>query len=283
MYLKTGDRAKATAQLQSILLDDPANPAAQFELGELAYEQDQLELAADSFHRTLLLRPDFEQAYYDLAQTQLAMDQPDMALATIATARKKFPDHYAGELLCALADAQLKKYDDAIAHFTTAEMLAKTSEPGRLNEQFYYEIGATYEAKGDIAQAEKFLQKSIAIAPGFADAQNYLGYMWADHGTNLPEAHRLIDLAVKTEPNDPAYLDSQAWVLFKLKQPAKALPVMLKAIELNGVPDAVMLDHLGEIYRALGRFAQARDAWQRSLAVEPNDSIRKKLDSTPTH
>jgi tetratricopeptide (TPR) repeat protein len=281
LYLKTGDQARAMEQLQAILRDDPANPAANFELGELAYDQDRLEMAADFFHKTLLLRPDFEQAYYDLAQTQLAMDQPDEALATLAEARKKYPDRYSSELLCALADARLKSFDAAIAHFTTAEILAKSGEPDRLNEQFYYEVGATYEAKGDIAQAEKYLQKSLALAPDFADAQNYLGYMWADRGTNLVEARRLIEMAVKTAPNNPAYLDSLAWVLFKLKQPDKALPPMLKAIGLNGRPDPLMLDHLGEIYLALGRRADARDAWQRSLAAEPSEAVRKKLDSTP--
>ena len=88
-------------------------------------------------------------------------------------------------------------------------------------------------------------------------------------------------MAVKTTTDNPAYLDSLAWVLFKLKLPDKALPPMLKAIELNGQPDAIMLDHLGEIYLALGRPAQARDAWRRSLAVEPDKAIQKKLDSTP--
>jgi tetratricopeptide (TPR) repeat protein len=281
LYLKTGDQARAMEQLQAILREDPANPAANFELGELAYDQDRLEMAADYFHKTLLLRPDFEQTYYDLAQTQLAMDRPDQALATLADARKKYPNRYTSELLCALADAQLKSFDAAIAHFTSAEILAKAGEPDRLNEQFYYEVGATYEAKGDIPQAEKYLQKSLALAPGFADAQNYLGYMWADRGTNLTEARRLIEMAVKTAPDNPAYLDSLAWVLFKLKEPGKALPPMLKAIALNGRPDALMLDHLGEIYLALGRRADARDAWQRSLAAEPSDTVRKKLDSTP--
>jgi tetratricopeptide (TPR) repeat protein len=281
LYLKAGDHARAMKQLQAILRDDPANPAANFELGELAYDQDQLEKAADFFHKTILLRPDFEQAYYDLAQTQMALDQPLNALATLADARKKYPDRYAGELLGGLANARLKRFDEAVASFTTAEIIAKATEPERLNEQFYYEVGATYEEKGDVASAEKYLRKSLALAPGFADAQNYLGYMWADRGTNLPEARRLIELAVKTAPDNPAYLDSLAWVLFKLKEPANALPPMLKAVELNGRPDAVMLDHLGEIYRALGRSAQARDAWQKSLAVESSDAVRKKLDSTP--
>jgi tetratricopeptide (TPR) repeat protein len=281
LYIRLGDYKRAMEQLQAILHDDPANATANFQLGALAYESGQPAVAAEYFHKTLLLRPEFEQAYYDLAQAQLVLDQPGEALATLATARKSYPHRFSGELLSALACGRLKRFDEAIAHFTTAEVLAKAGDPGRLNGQFYYELGATYEAKGDLPAAQKYLRKALSLAPDFAEALNFLGYMWADQGAHLAEARRLIERALKTSPDNPAYLDSQAWVLFKLKEPGKALPPMLRALELNGRPDAVMLDHLGDIYRALGRIPEARDAWQRALAAAPDDAIRKKLDSTP--
>jgi len=50
---------------------------------------------------------------------------------------------------------------------------------------------------------------------------NYLGYMWAERGVNLPKARELIEKAVKLEPKNAAYLDSLAWVIYKLDQPRK--------------------------------------------------------------
>ena len=60
---------------------------------------------------------------------------------------------------------------------------------------------------------------------------------------------------------------------------------VLKSIELNDEPDATLYDHLGDIYSALHEPRKAREAWEKSLAIEPNehkDEIRKKLDASPS-
>ena len=46
-------------------------------------------------------------------------------------------------------------------------------------------------------------------------------------------------------------------------------------------PDATLLDHLGDIYAALGRLAEAREAWRKSLEVEANPEVEKKLHAQP--
>ena len=91
------------------------------------------------------------------------------------------------------------------------------------------------------------------------------------------EAREMIEKAVNLEPTNSAYLDSLGWVLFKLDQPAEALPHILKAIEHNDEPDATLYDHLGDIYAALKKTEKAREAWQKALAIEPSEVIEKKL------
>ena len=108
---------------------------------------------------------------------------------------------------------------------------------------------------------------------------NYLGYMWAEHAMKLDQARELIEKAVKAEPKNTAFLDSMAWVLFKLKQPKEALPYALKAAELSEQPDATVYDHIGDIYAALKELDKAREAWRKSLSVEKNEEISKKLES----
>ena len=36
--------------------------------------------------------------------------------------------------------------------------------------------------------------------------------------------------------------------------------------------------HLGDIYAALNQPDKARDAWQKSLKVEPNEQVKEKMD-----
>ena len=87
--------------------------------------------------------------------------------------------------------------------------------------------------------------------------------------------------ALKQEPENAAFLDSMAWVLFRLKQPKEALEFQLQALKHQKEPDATLHDHLGDIYLALKEPQKARDQWEKALSIEPSDEISKKLKATP--
>ena len=91
----------------------------------------------------------------------------------------------------------------------------------------------------------------------------------------------MIEKAVKQEPENAAFLDSMAWVLFKLNQPKQALEFQLKALKFQKEPDATLHDHLGDIYAVLKQTDQARAQWELSLSIEPSDAIQKKLKAAP--
>jgi tetratricopeptide (TPR) repeat protein len=281
IYLRGNDHQRAVEQLEGLVKNDPTNPQAYYFLGSIAMEDRKWAEAIEQFNKTLLLNPGFEQAYYDLASAQMSSGKTSDALSTIEKARKKFPQNFVIEFMTGLLMSRQKAYDEAIRHYTAAEVIAKATEPRRLNQAFYFQIGAAYERKGEIAEAEKYFEKCLELAPDFAEAMNYLGYMWAEHDMHLDRARELIEKAIKLEPKNAAYLDSLGWVLFRLHQPTQALDYVLKAVELSDEPDATVQDHLGDIYSALNQMDKARDAWKKSLALEENDKIRKKLEPGP--
>ena len=279
IYLRGSDHKRATEQLQAILRDDPTNPQAHYYLGRLLLEDKKPADAADHLSKAVLLSPGLESGYYFLALAQVDLDKASEALATLDKARQRFSQSFALEFYTSLAFSREKSYPEALRHLVAAEVIAKATDPSQLNEGFYFQLGATYERSGDLAQAEQYFEKCLKLAPEFAEALNYLGYMWAEHGTNLSRARELIEKAVKAEPKNAAYLDSMAWVLFKLNQPKEALPWALKAAEFSEQPDATLYDHLGDIYAALKEPEQAREAWRKSVALEPNEEVRKKLEA----
>ncbi len=280
IYLRDNDLAKATEQLEALVRDDPANAQAYYYLGRISYQAKKLPAAADYFRKALLLSDGFEEAYYDLANVQINLDQPQEALATLAKAGAKFRPSFVAEFLTGVAYKGGKDYTNALNHFTAAEVIAKATAPERLDKMFYFEIGSTCERKGDYEQAEKCFEQSLKLSPDFAEALNYLGYMLADRGVKLQRALGLIERAVALEPESAAYLDSLGWALYKLNRPQEALARVQKAIALSPEADATLFDHLGDIYAALKQADKAREAWLKSLAVEPNEQVRKKLDGT---
>ncbi len=389
IYLREGDRRRAAEQLQAIVREDPSNAQAYYLLASLAAAERRWEEMADYLRKTLLFRPEFEAAYYDLASAQLALGRAEEALATLETAAKKFPQNFALEFRLGLACRQLKRNADALRHFRSAELIALTTNTNLLNpgfyiqygaalafsgdraqadayfqkairlqpdapevwtdvaatwlelnqtesalavleeadrkfppsfvraylrgtaqrqrknyaaalqhfleaerlareretnyltHLFYFELGAVAERSGDYRRAEQFLIESLRLKPDFPEAQNYLGYMWAERGENLQRARELIEQALRADPQNPAYLDSLGWVLFRLNEPHRALGYIQEAIRLSPEPDATLYDHLGDIYAALGQIQAAREAWTRSLSIEQNPAVQQKLDALP--
>jgi tetratricopeptide (TPR) repeat protein len=282
IYLRGKDRARALEQLEVLLRDDPLNVQAHYYAALLFTEADQPAKAEEHLRNVVVLNPKFEQAYYDLAMAQLRTDKTNEIITTLETAQKKFGQNFISEFLFGLAEVRREKWDAAVKHFTSAEIIARASDTNRLTAVFYHQFGAALERKGDYSEAVKYLQKALELDPNFADAANHLGYMWAERGENLERAEKLIAIAVKAEPKNEAYLDSMAWVLFKLGKPRDALPYMQQAIEISAAaktPDATLYDHLGDIQSALGDKAGARKAWAEALKLGPNPDIQKKLDA----
>jgi tetratricopeptide (TPR) repeat protein len=279
LYIQSDDRTNAMKELQALIRDNPTHyPRAWFVLGELAYEGGSLAEAADDFGNALHWDPTIEQAYYDLALVQLDLHRSREAFDTMEQARNRFPKTFAGEFYTGIVQAHVKNFSEAIRHFKEAEVIGLATDPARLDQRFYFQFGAACERDKSYKQADEYLQKSISLAPDFAEALNYLGYMLADLGQQLPRARTLIEKAVNLEPKNGAYLDSLGWVLFKLNQPQQALPQLLKAIQYTPEPDPTVLDHLGEVYLALHQPDKAIEAWKKSFSIDANEDVKHKLE-----
>ncbi len=286
LFLRANDLKAAQAQLDALVRDQPTNPLTHYFLGTIAAAQKDYDKAVESFERAIQLnegaRQEVDQFYFELAEIHLRRDDPEAALKLLTTARQKFKLSFFLEYFTALAHSRAKDYAASLKHFTAAELLAKRDDPERLNGLFFFQVGTAYERHKDFKQAENYFRQSLKLAPDFAEVLNYLGYMWAERGENLTEAKTLIEQALKQEPENAAFLDSMAWVLFKLNQPKAALVFQLKALKFQKEPDATLHDHLGDIYAALKQTEQARAQWELSLSIEPSEAIQKKLKAPLT-
>jgi tetratricopeptide (TPR) repeat protein len=279
LYVQSDDRTNAMKELHALIRDNPTQyPRAWFVLGELATEGTNLSDAAEDFATALRGDPTIEQAYYDLALVQLDLHRRQDAFDTLEQARSRFPKTFACEFYTGVVYAHVTNYSEAIRHFKEAEIIGLATDPSRLDQRFYFQFGAAYERDHSYAKAEEYLQKCVVLAPDFAEALNYLGYMLADRGEQLPRARSLIEKALSLEPRNGAYLDSLGWVLLKLNQPHQALPQLLKAIQYTPEPDPTVLDHLGEVYLALHQIDKAVEAWKKSFAIDGNNDVKHKLE-----
>lgn len=134
----------------------------------------------------------------------------------------------------------------------------------------YFARGASYERLGDFDKAAADLSLSLTLNPTNPNVLNYLGYMWADKGVNLPEATAMLQRALTLAPDDGAIVDSLGWAYFKQGATDKALAYLEKAADMTP-DDATVNAHLGDVYKTLGRMAEARRQWQRALDLVDAD------------
>jgi tetratricopeptide (TPR) repeat protein len=149
------------------------------------------------------------------------------------------------------------------------------------NNNGYVLIANTLQHQGKRAEAEAALRKALQQDPNNALALNNLGYQMIEHDEKIEEALAMIQRAVKTEPKNPSYLDSLGWAYFKLEKFEEAERYLTEAAQFG--TSSVILDHLGDAFLKRGKKDQARDVWQKALALRiPGElaaRIREKLNA----
>ena len=119
--------------------------------------------------------------------------------------------------------------------------------------------------------------------PQNSDAYNYLGYMLIDNGTRVQEGLDLVKRALEIDRNNGAYLDSLGWGYLKLNQLDLAEDNLRQAMEKLS-DNAVVNDHMGDLYFKQGKFQLAIDSWEKALLHKSNEIdtqfIQKKIDDT---
>lgn len=155
-----------------------------------------------------------------------------------------------------------------------------------------YMLASALSLKGDTEEYEQVMAELLDDATLkeslSATVHNDLGYTWADQGKNLDRAEELIrkalEIAGRSETADAsrrepaAYLDSLGWVLFKKGRLNDAVEQLERAIEREDGQDAVIYDHLADVYWKLERADDARKSWEKSLELLAKPKTKRERD-----
>lgn len=208
-----------------------------------------------------------------VARAHAMAGQLDSAAAIARREIAAAPDSVEPRRLLARIFQDRKQWTDAIVEWRAVREL-RGDDPALL-----LDLGICLEQSGDIDGAVKAGREALALVPDAGPALNFLGYLLADHERDLAEAERLVHRALVQDPDNGAYVDSWGWVLFRLGRLEEARVALERAVELTG-GDAVVHEHLGDVYAALKMVEPARKQYRASLAVEsPNHRVRNKLDA----
>ena len=241
--------------------------------------------AAANYEQSLIVNPGRATPYLHLAELLLGpLKENERAVKILSEAREHFPQAPEIVYYLAIAQREAKHYQEAVATFEEALHEAELEGAEIANARFYFDYGAAAEAAGLYDKAADLFKKSIAIDPAnAAEACNYLAYMWTEQNTHLEEAEQMIKLALQSDPNNGAYIDTLGWLEFRQGKFEEALADLLRAAQNLTRDDPVVLEHIGDASAKLNKSAQALDAWQKALNLNPqNKKLADKIDNAKT-
>lgn len=239
----------------------------------------QHELAISTFAQVPKSDPAYIAAVIGQAASAQAAGRLEDAVTLLKVLADNHPDN-AG-VLSAYGDSLRRqdRCDAAIGVYSQAIALIKTPSPA--DWALFYRRGGCHFAQDQWPSAEADYKQALTLAPGEPRILNELGYSYVDRGENLPQAFAMIQQAVAAAPDEGYIIDSLAWAYFRLGRYDKAVAPMEKASLLMPV-DAVVTDHLGDVYWMVGRKREAQFQWHRALTFQPEAKdaarIQLKLD-----
>jgi predicted Zn-dependent protease len=141
------------------------------------------------------------------------------------------------------------------------------------NPVLQYERATLLERAGQVSDSIKALEQLMTARPNDPNLQNALGYTLADHNLELGRAEGLIRRALTVTPDNPAVLDSLAWVRLRRGDARAAVPTLERAYLISR--DAEIAAHWGEALWVSGAHAQARQVLATALARNPDSEALK--------
>jgi tetratricopeptide (TPR) repeat protein len=195
----------------------------------------------------------------------------EAALEAIGEARRLTPEESQFALQEARIYYRARRWDEAIREFEA--IIQEFAADKEFVRDCRFSLSAIYVQQGDHDRGEQILLDVLKEEPEHPQANNDLGYLWADRNVNLEKAEGMVRKALAAEPENAAYLDSLGWVLYRLGKYEEAVTHLEKAASLPRGEDPTIFDHLGDCFDKLGKKDQAIEQWRKALKFEEEKSL----------
>lgn len=162
--------------------------------------------------------------YFDLVYCLDENNQSDSAIVVLEEAVEKFDKEplfyrYLGQLY-----SNNKDYNKAI------NVLEKSLKL-EVNDVVSLSILANlFFEKGDYYKSDSTYEKALTIDPENATILNNYAYGLADRDTLLQRAHKMSKTAIEKEPDNASFLDTIAWILYKMNNQKEAADYIKRAL-----------------------------------------------------
>ena len=224
--------------------------------------------ARDSYLKALRYDNSRFQVWQQVVLLDTELGQTDSLLAHSDRALELFPNQAPLWFFNGTGLLMKKQPQRAVAALEHGRKLA--ADTPELLAQFDSQLGDAYHSLKDYEKSDAAYDAALAIDPSNWPVLNNYSYFLALRGQKLDKAKEMAGRVVKQFPARDTYLDTYAWVLYKLKDYAGARTALETALKTT--KDASVLEHYGDVLYQLGDKEKALATWQRARKSGPGAS-----------
>lgn len=248
----------------------------------------ELEQALALYKNHLADEPPVEDYFRTVIDIESYLQHPDSVEKYVTRALELFPGKVDFHISKGHVMSYAKQYDKAVKAYKESLRFADTDS---LKGSIWGMIGDAWHQKAiagapewdetriaqsaksgsyrkDMKECYKAYDRSLDYWKDNPVVLNNYAYFLSLEERDLERALTMSSRVVALTDNNPTYLDTHGWVLFKLGRLDEAKKVLQKAVALDGQKSPELMVHYGDILHELGEQFMAEIYWRRALEKE---------------
>lgn len=232
----------------------------------------------NAYEQVYAMEPDNEEAVAKLISYAWEDKNFDRAIELCRPARQYHPEELLFYYYEGLAQFQKEDRDAAIDVFERGISTINDKSNPEIVSDFYAILGDLYYQKGMKKAAYCAYDSCLQWKEDNIGCLNNYAYYMSVEGIELERAEKMSYKTIRQEKDNSTYLDTYAWILFKMKRYAEARIYIDKAVEHidTTVVNTEIYSHAGDIYALNNEIEKAVEFWNQALTLTPNDKLLQK-------
>lgn len=281
-YYVVSEKSEELKQ-QSLALCDvlikahPKEAKAYSVAGDFYYRDKKLEKSKEYFSKAVEIDKSKYVIWNQLLIIESELQQFTEMIKHGKEAVELFPNEPTVYLLLGIAYLQEKNPQEALIVLNQGKNMIIDNKP--LLGQFYANIGDAYYRTKQMEQSDEAYEEALKINPNDTYVLNNYAYYLSLRNVKLDKAEEMSKKSNELERDNASYNDTYGWILYGLGKYEDAKLWLEKAVANGAANNAVILEHLGDVYYRLNNNDIAMDYWIKAKkAGTGSDNLERKIN-----
>jgi tetratricopeptide (TPR) repeat protein len=250
--------------------------------GDFLYQDKQLDSAMSAYQNTIRLDKKVFAVWQNLMFIEIELLDYTALLNTSGDAIQLFPAQQIVHYLNAVAKAQKKDFEGALVSYQNALTLSVNNP--ETEAQIHAGMGDAYHSLKKHTESDESYDKALSIRPDDPYVLNNFAYYLSLRNINLEKALSMSQKSNDLMKSNASFLDTYAWILFRLARYDDALIWIEKAITAGGSKSVTVIEHRGDVLIKLNRTEEAIEEWNKAAKMaEPSELLKRKINTKQYH